>query len=122
VSTLDSTWKGCGGYRYCIVGFSGLKHNSITYAVLDFKRPEYSGPVRVAVMSNGSRLQTSTPIKSLPLGELANGGKLTKWHLPFTGLRPAHYYALVIYSPDAGYGPSKPFYRQCFLTDRDPNS
>jgi len=73
VTPLDTTWKGCGGFRDCIVGWSGLRHNSIVYAVLDFKRSEYPGPVRVAVLSNDSRVPTATPMMSLPLGELQEG-------------------------------------------------
>jgi len=55
-------------------------------------------------------------------GRAPGGGTLTRWHLPVTGLQTAHHYARVIDSPDDGYGLSKPFYRQCFLTDRAPNS
>ncbi len=137
VTTHDTQWKGKRCYPDCGTHISP-KHNFARVAVLDFHWPEvpavpatsttpgkpgkpaYFGPVHVAVMSNDSRLDNML-VSSKPLGTLVDGGpKLTNWYIPFTGLEPSHYYAMVIYDP--GVGPSQPFSRKCFLTDSAPGS
>ncbi len=85
--------------------------------------PAYFEPVEVGVVSNDSRLGAGL-VSSQRLGTLVdqggNSNTLSNWYLPFSGLKPSHYYALVIYDPRVG--PSQPFSRKCFLTDRDPGS
>ncbi len=97
----------------------------------DIVTPDYTGPVKVAVVSNDTRLGKIT-IGEKDLGTLTNthygeghgfGGRgLTKWYLPFTGLKPDHYYALVIYGTAQGYNRDNPFSRKCFLTAKGPAS
>jgi len=93
-------------------------------SVIDFKEPGFSGSVWTAVRPNDSRLGTRAPIQPRKLGDLPGpkDAAITKWHLPFTGLKPNHHYTLVVYSPDAGYGIDKPFGRTCFRTNRHPGS
>ncbi len=137
VSTHDTQWKGKRCYPDCGTVI-GPKHNFAKVAVLYFHWPEvpavpttsttpgkpgkpaYFGPVRVGVMSNDSRLGTGL-VSSIELGTLVDeDSRLTKWYIPFTGLKPSHYYTLVIYDPSVG--PSQPFSRKCFLTSRSPGS
>ena len=104
----------------CLTSVS-LKHNSAKLAVIDFREDGFSGSVNVALQPNDSRLHSESP-QIRKLGDLSGDGNwLTNWYIPFSDLKPTHYYAVVIYSPDAGYGLSKPFWRTCFLTKRDPN-
>ena len=72
-------------------------------------------------MSNDSRLG-KVLVGSMRLGTLIDDGssRLSKWYIPFTGLKPSHYYAMVIYDPRGG--PSQLLSRKCFLTDRNPDS
>ncbi len=113
-----------GGWDGCLTSISRLYHTSVNYAVIDFREPGFEGNVSVAVLSNDSRLgppTTATAIGAKKLGMLPNGAGLTNWYIPFTGLKPEHYYTVVIYSPDPGYGIHKPFSRQCFLTTKHPD-
>jgi len=105
------------------------KQTSVKTAIIDYRVPgkpddesaipPYSGLVKVAVISNDTRLGRVV-IEEKELGTLSgtssDGRGLKNWYLPFTGLKPAHYYALVIYGTDGGYGLEKPFSRKCFLT------
>jgi len=116
-----------GGWDGCLTSI-GMTHNSMKYAVIDFREPGFTGNVNVAVLSNDSRLGPPTEASKIgdkSLGTLPDEAGpmkwLTNWYLPFTGLRPRHYYTVVIYSPDPGYGIFKPFSRQCFLTSRHPD-
>ena len=113
VTTLYPTYKPCSG---CIVVISGLgRHTKIL--VIDFKKSDYTGPVRVAVIQNDSRLGDGV-FRSRILGNLENpGDELTDWTPPtWHGLKPGHYYAAVIYGEGEGHSHQTPFFRQCFLT------
>jgi len=117
-----------GGWDGCLTSISRLYHTTVDYAVIDFREPGFSGNVSVAVLSNDSRLGPPTEASKIgnrSLGNLPdNAGPmqwLTNWYMRFTGLRPEHYYTVVIYSPDPGYGIHKPFSRQCFLTTKHPD-
>ncbi len=129
VTTLNGTFKPkrCGAtsvydlHTACLTSLSS-NHNSAKLAVIDFREDGFSGPVNVALQPNDSRLQ-SVPISEQQLGNLSSDDdRLTNWNIRFTGLQPRHYYAVVIYSPADGHGISKPFWRQCFLTNRDPST
>ena len=129
VTTLNATFKPkrCGATSVedldtaCLTSLRS-NHNSAKLSVIDFREDGFSGSVKVALQPNDSRLQ-SEGIEVRELGNLlSDDDRLTNWNIPFTGLQPRHYYAVVIYSTDDGYGISKPFWRQCFLTNRDPST
>jgi len=93
------------------------------FTIVDFEEPDFSGSLSVAVLPNDSRLPSRNPIGNRTLGDLEYAAGITGWYkIRFTGLKPEHHYAVVIYSPDDGYGIEKPFYRQCFWTDDDPEN
>ena len=116
------------GYPGCIAGIR-VRDKSATGYVIDFSHSynsdveegeevvvKFTGPVRVAVMSNDSRINPPY-IREISLGTLTGTNRLTNWNLPFHGLEPNHYYALVLYSPGhERYDISTPFSRKCFLT------
>ena len=114
----------CSGYTLdsmCLKAISKT-HNFARVSVIDFHQPGFSGTVNVAVVPNDSRLPESTPmVRKLGTVQEADDRVLTNWYT-FTGLQPDHHYTFVIYSPDPGYGLSKPFLRSCFITDRDPST
>ncbi len=129
VSTLDGAFKpkGCGATSWkdldtaCLTSLSS-NHNSAKLSVIDFRERGFSGSVRVALQPNDSRLRSES-IQDRNLGHLSgDDDRLNSGYIRFYDLQPRHYYAVVIYSPDDGYGISKPFWRQCFLTNRDPST
>jgi len=124
--------KKCGGWDGCLTSIV-LDHDQMRFTVVDFKEPGFDGSLSVAVLSNDSRIMPGQIVGSAikiknPIGaEGSNDGTLSYaagiegWHKhTFTGLKPEHYYAVVIYNSDAGY--EKPFYRTCFWTDDDPEN
>lgn len=136
--TAPKSKKCGGGFDGCLTSFSTY-HHTAKAAVIDFREEGFTGDVWTAVMPNDSRLPVPTPgglIQPRKLGDLedgepkdSNGIGLTDWYIPFSGLRPEHYYAFIIYHPDAnyGFGPDvkygfdKPFERLCFLTTKHPD-
>ena len=92
-------------------------HNTVKSSIIDWYEPGYKGPVRVAIISNDSRLGSGMIGEPKRLGTLPHPGGLTNWHVLFTGLKPEHYYAMIIYGSDD----SKPFYRACLLSGDDPD-
>jgi len=111
--------KKCGGWDGCLTSIV-LDHNQMKFTVVDFKEPDFDGSLSVAVLSNDSRLSRN-PIGATPLTGRPYAAGIEGWHKhTFTGLKPEHYYAVVIYNSDAGY--EKPFYRTCFWTDDDPEN
>jgi len=124
VSTHVKHHKGKTCWPDCLTSFSNVSHNSFDYAVIDFKVPGYTktGDVWVAVRPNDSRIPSREPIQPRKLGDLPNEAGLTNWYMRFTGLKPEHYYTVVIYSKtDAYYGLHNPFSRQCLLTTKHPD-
>jgi len=104
------------------------------FTAVDFRQPGYSGQLKVAVLPNDSRLGRTAispsgatgPGDSNLQGEFQYVPDATwdkNWHrFKFTGLKPEHHYAVVIYGTDDGHNISRPFYRQCFWTDDDPKN
>jgi len=104
----------------CLTGIV-LNHDNMKMTIVDFEEPDFSGSLSVAVLPNDSRLPSRNPIGKRKFADLTWASGLTGWYkIDFHGLKPEHHYAVVIYSPDEGYGIEKPFYRQCFWTDKDP--
>ena len=92
-------------------------HSTVKSSIIDYYEPGYEGPVHVAIISNDSRLGPGTIDGPKLLGTLPHPRGLTR-RVFFTGLKPEHYYAMVIYGSD----PAKQFYRACLLSDDDPDS
>ncbi len=83
--------------------------------------------LRVGVMSNDTRAFSAYPISSQPLGTISRDGSVSKGGIVLGGLKPNHYYTLIVYSPELngkmqiGSGPvtkrgghRTPFMRICF--------
>jgi len=122
--------KKCGGWDGCLTSIV-LDHDQMKFTVVDFKEPDYDGPLSVAVLSNDSRIMPGQPVGNVvkiknPIGAegsdsntLSYAAGITGWHKhTFTGLEPEHYYAVVIYGEDM----HTHFYRTCFWTDDDPKN
>jgi len=119
--------KKCGGWDGCLTSIV-LDHDAMKFTAVDFRQPDYSGQLTVAVLPNDSRLGRTprSPASATGPGDsnlqgqfryVENGTWQQNWQrFGFTGLMPEHHYAVVIYGTDI----SRPFYRQCFWTDDDP--
>ncbi len=83
--------------------------------------------LRVGVMSNDTRAFSAYPISSQPLGNMRKDGSVSKSGIVLGGLKPNHYYTVIVYSPELngkmqiGNGPETkrgghrtPFMRICF--------
>jgi len=115
--------KRCSGH--CLTSIKAW-HDRAEFTVVDFKQPGYDGEIYVAVLTNDSRLgYNTTIIGHQKLQEFDEDGrpilqypKFPNWRrFWFTGLKPEHYYNMVIYGEG---GIHTPFERKCFLTSADP--
>jgi len=124
--------KKCGGgWDGCLTSIV-LDHDAMRFTAVDFRQPDYSGQLTVAVLPNDSRLGRTaiSPATATGPGEsnlqgqfryVENGTWQQNWQrFGFTGLMPEHHYAVVIYGTEDGHSMTTPFYRQCFWTDDDP--
>ncbi len=121
VATDGATPKYDRCFPDCLSSLS-VKHDSAKATIIDFYEPGFMGDVYVAVIENDSRLEGDNAFVGSPhqLGTLdgTSTPQLERWYLPFTGLKPCHYYALITYSPN-GDG-RQVFERTCFLTSPHP--
>ena len=123
VTIHQTTEKYDNCFPDCLSSLS-VKHNFAKASIIDFYEPGFTGDVYVAVIENDSRLPgTNVFVGTQHLLGTLNGTstpQLEKWHLPFTGLKPCHHYALITYSPQ-GDGRTV-FERTCFLTSTPPEA
>ncbi len=105
----------------CLTSISP-RHNFVKVTIVDFTVANFDGPLKLAVMSNDSRLSESPYMQVRDLGKGGNTSVSNWWKYQFDGLQPRHFYTVAIYSTDSGYGLEKPFYRACFLTSDEPPS
>jgi len=100
-------------------------HGYMDFAAIDFRQPGHTGKLKVAVLPNDTRLPMNpiSPTNVMGPGKsdksgvfeyVPDGAWHQNWHrFRFAGLKPEHYYVVVIYNPADGSG--SPFYRYCFL-------